>query len=101
MRANSVDCPEILRLSEHTTELTRLRECDDDDRIDPAFDAVCGNALGVHADDFDDESLAARRTTTSSMTDVEAGGRLRARARLRPRRPRDRRHVPDGGVLRG
>ena len=59
MRANSADSREILRLSEHTGELARLRACDDDDRIDLAFNAVCRRIWGYTLDDFDDESLSA------------------------------------------
>ncbi|HLH87050.1 MAG TPA: hypothetical protein VKX28_01225 [Xanthobacteraceae bacterium] len=58
MRANSADSNEILRLSEYTGELARLRECDDDDRIDLAFNAVCKRIWGYTLDDFDDESLS-------------------------------------------
>jgi hypothetical protein len=47
-------------LSEHTGELARLRECDDDDRIDLAFNAVCKHIWGYTLDDFDDESLSAK-----------------------------------------
>jgi hypothetical protein len=60
MRANSVDCREIVRLAEHTDELARLRECGDDDRIDQAFNAVCKRIWGYTLDDFDDESLSAK-----------------------------------------
>lgn len=60
MRGNSVDSQEILRLAEHTAELSRLRECDDDDRIDLAFNAVCKRIWGYTLDDFDDESLSAK-----------------------------------------
>ena len=60
MRGNSVDSREILRLAEHTGELARLRECDDDDRIDLAFNAVCKRIWGYTLDDFDDESLSAK-----------------------------------------
>jgi hypothetical protein len=60
MRANSVDCQDILRLFEHTGELAQLRHCDDDDRIDLAFNAVCKRIWGYTLDDFDDESLSAK-----------------------------------------
>ena len=60
MRAESVDCKDFIRLSEHTGELARLRACDDDDRIDRAFNAVCKHIWGYTLDDFDDESLSAK-----------------------------------------
>jgi hypothetical protein len=41
MRVESVDYEGVVRLSEHTGELERLRQCGDDDRIDRAFNAVC------------------------------------------------------------
>ena len=39
-------------------KLFRLRQCDDDDRIDRAFNAVCKRVWGYTLDDFDDESLS-------------------------------------------
>ena len=60
MRAESVDYPEIVRLSDHTGELERLRQCGDDDRIDRAFNAVCKRIWGYTLDDFDDESLSSK-----------------------------------------
>jgi hypothetical protein len=60
MRAESVDYKDVVRLSEHTGELARLRECGDDDRIDRAFSAVCRRIWGYTLDDFDDESLSAK-----------------------------------------
>ena len=60
MRAESVDYEGIVRLSEHTAELDRLRQCGDDDRIDRAFNAVCKHIWGYTLDDFDDESLSAK-----------------------------------------
>jgi hypothetical protein len=58
MCAESVDYEGIVRLSEHTAELERLRQCDDDDRIDRAFNAICKKIWGYTLDDFDDESLS-------------------------------------------
>ncbi|HUI96099.1 MAG TPA: hypothetical protein VLX44_10125 [Xanthobacteraceae bacterium] len=58
MRANSVCCREILRLSDYTGELSRLGQCNDDDRIDRAFSAVCRRIWGYTLDDFDDASLS-------------------------------------------
>jgi hypothetical protein len=60
MRVNSVDCREIIRLSDHTGELAGLRQSDDDDRIDRAFNAVCKRIWGYTLEDFDDESLSAK-----------------------------------------
>jgi hypothetical protein len=60
MNVNSVSYDEILRLADYTGELERLRDCDDDDRIDRAFSAVCKHIWGYTLDDFDDESLAAK-----------------------------------------
>lgn len=58
MRANSVRCREILRLFDYTGELAQLGHCNDDDRIDRAFSAVCKHIWGYTLDDFDDESLS-------------------------------------------
>jgi hypothetical protein len=58
MRVESVDCKNIVRLSDHIGELERLRECGDDDRIDRAFNAACRRIWGYTLDDFDDESLS-------------------------------------------
>jgi hypothetical protein len=58
MRTESVICREIIRLSDHTGELARLGHCNDDDRIDRAFSAVCKRIWGYTLDDFDDESLS-------------------------------------------
>ena len=58
MSADSVSYGDVIRLSEFTAELARLRRCDDDDRIDHAFNAVCKRIWGYTLDDFDDESLA-------------------------------------------
>ena len=58
MSVNSVSYDEILKLADYTGELERLRDCDDDDRIDRAFNAVCKHIWGYTLDDFDDESLA-------------------------------------------
>lgn len=60
MRAESVDYPDAVRLSDHTVELDRLRRCGDDDRIDRAFNAVCKRIWGYTLDDFDDESLSSK-----------------------------------------
>jgi hypothetical protein len=60
MRADSTDCHGVIRLSDHTAELARLRACSDDDRIDRAFNAVCKRIWGYTLDDFDDESLSAK-----------------------------------------
>jgi hypothetical protein len=60
MGADSVACQGLLKLSDHTAELARLRACDDDDRIDQAFNAVCKRIWGYTLDDFDDESLSAK-----------------------------------------
>jgi len=60
MRADSVSCREILRLSDHTAELAQLGQCNDDDRIDRAFSAVCRRIWGYTLDDFDDESLSSK-----------------------------------------
>jgi hypothetical protein len=60
MRANSAIHRDVVKLSEHTGELARLRECDDDDRIDQAFNAVCKRIWGYTLDDFDDESLSTK-----------------------------------------
>src|SRR5215471_2751607 len=60
MRANSVSCREILRLSDYTGELARLGHSNDDDRIDRAFSAICKRIWGYTLDDFDDESLSAK-----------------------------------------
>ena len=60
MSADSVSYGDVIRLSEHTGELARLRRCDDDDRIDRAFNTVCKRIWGYTLDDFDDESLSAR-----------------------------------------
>ncbi len=58
MRVNSVSYPETIRLSDYTDELKRLGQCNDDDRIDRAFSAVCKRIWGYTLDDFDDESLS-------------------------------------------
>ncbi len=58
MRVTSAGHPEIIRLSEYTAELKRLGQCNDDDRIDRAFSAVCKRIWGYTLDDFDDESLS-------------------------------------------
>ena len=58
MRVDSVSSAVPVRLSDHTGELERLRQCDDDDRIDRAFNAVCTRIWGYTLDDFDDESLS-------------------------------------------
>ena len=58
MCADSVRSKEIVRLSAYTGELVRLRQCDDDDRIDRAFNAVCRRIWGYTLDDFDDASLS-------------------------------------------
>ena len=60
MRADSVSCREVLRLSDYTGELAQLGQCNDDDRIDRAFSAVCRRIWGYTLDDFDDESLSAK-----------------------------------------
>ena len=60
MRVESVDYEGVVRLSEHTGELDRLRACGDDDRIDRAFNAVCKKIWGYTLDDFDDESLSSK-----------------------------------------
>ena len=60
MRVDSVSSAVPVRLSDHTGELERLRQCDDDDRIDRAFNAVCRRIWGYTLDDFDDESLSPR-----------------------------------------
>jgi hypothetical protein len=60
MRADSVIYGEVVKLSQHTAELARLRACDDDDRIDQAFNSVCKRIWGYTLDDFDDESLSAK-----------------------------------------
>jgi hypothetical protein len=60
MYADSVTYREAVKLSEHTEELARLRACDDDDRIDMAFNAVCQRIWGYTLDDFDDASLSAK-----------------------------------------
>src|SRR5262249_44825882 len=60
MRAESVGSEDIVRLSDYTGELARLRQCDDDDRIDRAFNEVCRRIWGYVLDDFDDESLDAK-----------------------------------------
>ena len=60
MRSDSVSCREILRLSDHTGELAQLGQCNDDDRIDRAFSAVCRRIWGYTLDDFDDESLSSK-----------------------------------------
>lgn len=57
MSVDSVSYDEILKLADYTGELERLRDCDDDDRIDRAFNAVCKHIWGYTLDDFDDESL--------------------------------------------
>ena len=58
MSVQSVSCRETLRLSDYTGELARLGQCNDDDRIDRAFSAVCRRIWGYTLDDFDDESLS-------------------------------------------
>jgi hypothetical protein len=63
MCADSATYRDVVRLSEHTAELARLRACDDDDRIDIAFNAVCKRIWGYTLDDFDDESLSAKDHT--------------------------------------
>ena len=60
MHVNSTTCREIIRLSDHTGELRQLGQCNDDDRIDRAFSAVCKRIWGYTLDDFDDESLSPR-----------------------------------------
>jgi hypothetical protein len=60
MHADSAVYREPLKLADHTGELSRLRECDDDDRIDRAFNAVCTRIWGYTLDDFDDESLSTK-----------------------------------------
>ena len=60
MRADTVSYDEIIRLADHTAELKRLARCDDDDRIDRAFNAVCKRIWGYTLDDFDDDSLGAK-----------------------------------------
>ena len=60
MCADSVTYRDTVRLSEYTAELARLRACDDDDRIDMAFNAVCKRIWGYTLDDFDDDSLSAK-----------------------------------------
>jgi len=58
MSVQSASCRETLRLSDYTGELARLGQCNDDDRIDRAFSAVCRRIWGYTLDDFDDESLS-------------------------------------------
>jgi hypothetical protein len=58
MRVDSTRCREIVRLSDYTGELALLAQCNDDDRIDWAFSAVCKQIWGYTLDDFDDESLS-------------------------------------------
>jgi hypothetical protein len=58
MSVDSVSYDEILKLADYTGELERVRDCDDDDRIDRAFNAVCKHIWGYTLDDFDDKSLA-------------------------------------------
>lgn len=58
MQVDSATCRKILRLSDYTGELARLGQCNDDDRIDRAFSAVCKHIWGYTLDDFDDESLS-------------------------------------------
>ena len=60
MSVQSASCRETLRLSDYTGELARLGQCNDDDRIDRAFSAVCKHIWGYTLDDFDDDSLAAK-----------------------------------------
>jgi hypothetical protein len=60
MSFDSISYADAIRLSEHTAELARLRRCDDDDRIDRAFNAVCKRIWGYTLDDFDDESLSSK-----------------------------------------
>jgi len=60
MSADSVAYRDVVKLSEHTGELARLRACDDDDRIDRAFNDVCKRIWGYTLDDFDDDSLSAK-----------------------------------------
>jgi hypothetical protein len=57
MRASTAPYRLLIRISEHTQELKRLRDCGDDDRLDRAFNAVCKTVWGYTLDDFDDESL--------------------------------------------
>ncbi len=63
MRVNSVSYQGILRLSDYTDELKRLGQCNEDDRIDRAFSAVCKRIWGYTLDDFDDESLSPKDHT--------------------------------------
>lgn len=58
MRVHSATYREIIRLSDYTGELARLGQCNDDDRLDRAFSAVCKRIWGYTLDDFDDESLS-------------------------------------------
>jgi hypothetical protein len=58
MRASTVSYRMLIRISEHTQEFQRLRNCGDDDRIDRAFNAVCRSVWGYTLNDFDDESLS-------------------------------------------
>jgi len=60
MRVNTVSYGEITRVADYTSELARLRQCEDDDRIDRAFNAVCKQIWGYTLDDFDDDSLGAK-----------------------------------------
>ena len=60
MSGSSVSCRNVVRLADHTGALDEVRRCDDDERIDRAFNAVCRQIWGYTLDDFDDDSLSAK-----------------------------------------
>ena len=63
MRVNTAGYRDIVRLADHTAELAQLGQCNDDDRIDRAFAAVCKRIWGYTLDDFDDDSLSPKDHT--------------------------------------
>ena len=60
MPENAIPYKELLRVSEYTRGLPKVRESGDDQLIDRAFNAVCREIWGYTLDDFDDESLSAK-----------------------------------------
>lgn len=60
MSGSAVSYRDVVRLADHTGELEYVRRCDDDERIDRAFNAVCRQIWGYTLDDFDDDSLSAK-----------------------------------------
>ena len=60
MRVYTVGYGDVVRLADHTAELAQLGQCNDDDRIDRAFAAVCKRIWGYTLDDFDDESMSTK-----------------------------------------